>query len=106
MGPDRNWMPYPRGRQGTDDLRRRRTPRLALAVGLFAALTACSSLNSPEIVAAGETTVSIRAGHLRDARPLAERHCTQYGRKAESVGQKILNYDQTVVLHVFDCVES
>lgn len=77
-----------------------------LVVALFAALTACSSLNSPEIIASGETTVSIRAGHLRDARPLAERHCAQFGRTAKPVGERILNYDQTVVLHVFDCVDS
>lgn len=77
-----------------------------LAVGLFAGLTACNSLSSPEIIAAGETTVSIRAGHLRDAHPLSQRHCAQYGRIAELVGERILNYDQTVVLHVFDCIES
>jgi len=81
-------------------------PGIRLKFVLIAALTGCvftEPFAGAEIVAASETTVTVRTGNFRDAQAAAERHCGKYGKRAKPIAQSELN-ERAVTYHAFDCV--
>ena len=79
--------------------------RTVIAIIMFFGLGGCGGLGSPEVIAGGETTVSIEGGKWRNPISLADSYCAQYGRKAVEVSHGSISYDELTVLYVYDCVE-
>lgn len=69
---------------------------------IFLAVGGCAV--GPEIVAGGESAVSIKAGPLANAHRLADRHCGEFGKRAELIGSKQLGPSSTKRLYAFNCV--
>ena len=78
--------------------------RIAISVVIFMGLGGCGGFDSPEVIAGGETTVSIKGGKMRNPTSLADNYCSQYGRKAVEVGRKSVSRNELSVLYVYDCV--
>jgi hypothetical protein len=78
--------------------------RTAIAVIVCFGLGGCG-LAGPEVIAGGETTVSIVSGKRINPISLAESYCAQYDRKAEEVSHGTIGYAENKVLYVYDCVE-
>lgn len=78
--------------------------RIAISVVIFIGLGGCGGFAGPEVIAGGETTVSIKGGKMRNPISLAESYCLQYGRKAVEVGRRSVSYNELSVLYVYDCV--
>ncbi len=78
--------------------------RTTIAVIIFFGLGGCG-LGGSEVIAGGETTVSITAGKWSNPISLADSHCAQYGRKAVEVSHGSISYDELTFLYVYDCVE-
>ncbi len=79
--------------------------RTGISVIIFFGRGSCGGLGSPEVIAGSETTVSIVGGKWRGPISLADKHCTQYERKAVEVGRKTVSHNELTVLYVYDCVE-
>ncbi len=75
------------------------------AVIIFFGLGGCGGLDSPKVIAGGETTVSIEGGKWRNPILLADSYCAQYGRKAVEVSHGSMGYDELTILYVYDCIE-
>ncbi len=78
--------------------------RMAVSVIIFIWLCGCGGFGSPEVIAGGETTVSIKGGKMRNPDSLADNYCSQYGRTAVEVGRRSVSYNELSVLYVYDCV--
>ena len=79
--------------------------RTTIAVIMCFGLAGCGGFVGPQVIAGGETTVSIRAGKWRSPITLASTYCDQYGRKAVEVSHGVIGYDEAFALYVYDCVE-
>ena len=71
---------------------------------LLILLASSSCAVGPEIVAGGESAVSIKAGPLANADRLADRHCRRYDKYAEFIGSQPLGPKSTRRLYAYDCV--
>ena len=71
---------------------------------LLILLASSSCTVGPEIVAGGESAVSIKAGPLANADRLADRHCRRYDKYAEFIGSQPLGPQSTKRLYAYNCV--
>ncbi len=81
------------------------TSRAAILGIICLGLGGCGRFDSPQVIAGGETTVSIQAGKWRSPISEANSYCAQYGRTAVEVSHGKFGYDEISVLYVYDCVE-
>ena len=58
---------------------------------------------APEIVAGGETTVTLSTGSLRDANAYAQRYCGKYGRRAVLTSSGKMS-QRAITIYLYDCV--
>ncbi len=61
--------------------------------------------SSPEIIAGGETTVSIASGKFIDPTETAETFCSGQGREAVFQSRGVLSKSGMTDLYIYDCVE-
>ncbi len=59
----------------------------------------------PKVVAGGRNSVTLRTGSLRGAESAAQRHCAQYGKRAELNTYSKMK-QRAVSLYLYDCVVS
>jgi hypothetical protein len=64
-----------------------------------------TGFSSPEIIAGGETTVSIASGKFIDPTETAETFCSGQGRKAVFQSRGVLSRSGMTDLYIYDCVE-
>ena len=79
-----------------------------LMLVLIAALGGCmiaEPFEKPEIVAGGESTVTIRTGSIRSAQTTAERHCRRFRKRAKLTDQAVLE-KRAITYYTFDCVSA
>ena len=58
---------------------------------------------APEVVAGGETTVTLKTGSLRGADAYAQRYCAKYGSHAVLISRGVMS-QRAVTFHLYDCV--
>ncbi len=79
---------------------------VVLAAAVF--LAGCGFVEpfeAPEVVAGGRNSVTLRTGSLRGAESAAQRHCAQYGKRAELNTYSKMK-QRAVSLYLYDCVVS
>ena len=74
-----------------------------LLLGLLLLGACAPGLGEPQVLAGGETTVSIEGGQWRGADRLADRHCGHYGRRAVARGHRRSSGKTLTNVFIYDC---
>ena len=69
------------------------------------ALPACVTrgFSGPEVIAGGETTVSISSGRFNKPDSFAATYCAEYGKEAVFKGRRPLSDKNVLDLYIYDC---